>query len=213
MKDSDKTVTTKMLGSFVNSNGQVYAIEGLSPLKPQKLRQGLEDEWARDGKAIPDEPTPPNYTVTNAAGETSELPHDETTLETDADKVAWAAYLDKKAQYEAVLNEFEGIYNERLLRSAAMCVQVDPKKMSEWAEDATFEGITIPESRAERKYLYVQTEVYKSTFDIADLMITVMRLSGLADERMAESTEAAFRTAMAEAFASPANIPTEDTAG
>lgn len=192
-------MSDKITGSFVNSSGRAFAIEGISPLLPEKIRAAVAAEWEVAGRALPPMPKPPAYEVENAAGEKSPHAHDETTLVTDEDKAAWASYQQKLSDYRLIESLFEAEINKRILRAVCLCVKVNDADYTDWIDEQEVLGIPLPEKNAEKRISFVETNVIRSTEDILRLMTAVMKLAGIADDRMAEAAEKSFRAAMDEA--------------
>jgi hypothetical protein len=192
-KNDEPRLGQRQLGTFTNSIGRAFPIEGMSPMIPEKIRTSLRQEWENEGRPILDEPKPPTYQVTNAAGEVATFPHDEQSLVTDEDRATWAAYLGALEAHKFLMTDFESEVNRRLFRAVCLCVKIDPDAEDEWAEEQAAIGIEIPEKRAERRLSFVETEVIRGAEDIIALMTAVFRQSGMADERTAAAAEAAFR--------------------
>ena len=177
---------SEIIKSFTNSAGNVYPVHGISPLLPDLIRTAVTSEWNRAGRALPEVPA---YEVELADGHKQKFPHNETTLETDEDRAAWAAY-------QAADNEFEQEINLRVLKAVCLAVDVDPMQDKAWREEQAVIGVDLPENPAELRLQYVQTQVIKSADDTARLMTAVMVISGLMDEDQAAAAEAAFRGEM-----------------
>jgi len=131
---------------------------------------------------------PPVYAVTLAGGETQELEHDSTTLETTEDRQAWDKYV-------AELNAAIVAHNEASIKTlVTFGIDTDPPK-SGWQKDFEFCGLEIPKDPAERKVFYFQRVVLTDPVDeqlIVRKINLISRLSGEALER----ADALFRGAM-----------------
>jgi len=160
----------------------------------QLLRQSIIDRYRHDGAPI----DPPTYTITAADGHKETHPHDETSLETDADRAAWAAYQDTTARME---REFEAAFMRYILLGGIVCNDPTP----EWMERCAFLGLTLPENGAERKLLYIQMEVLPTPADLKRAIAAILAVIGTGSEEMVRVAEDLFRRAMAE------SSPTLDT--
>ena len=147
------------------------------PLKPISTRtlDNLALAW-HEVETI----TPPTYTVSIAGGEESEeLDHDETTLDTDEDKAAWADYQERLG---TAIQE----YNEQTAKTLiTFGIDMDPPDDG-WQADFEFCGIPVPEG-LERKVFYFQRVLLTDPVD--EQLITrrinfISRLSGEALERV-----------------------------
>lgn len=178
-------------GIFVNAAGHNFPIRGLSPMLPDLIRQGLEEEW----KKTEELPSKPTYTVPTITGEPEVHEHNEGSLQTDEDKAAWEKYVLKR-------DEFDKKLNERVMKAVFLRgVMLTIPDIEAWISEMKAMGISVPEDAAERRYLYVRTEVIQSVEDVGNLMIAVLRLSGTINEEAVAAAEAAFRSATQEALA------------
>lgn len=156
------------------------------PIKPIQART-LDDLALQWDEVL--QIKPPTYTVPVADGEESEeLEHDETTLQTDEEKEAWAAYQER---WGAAIQA----YNDNTARTLiTFGVDLDPPEDG-WEEDFEFCGISIPEGTHERKVFYFQRVLLTDPLDeqlITRRINVISRLSGEALER----ADALFRSAM-----------------
>lgn len=151
----------------------------MPPMLEEKIEMALEAEWPR--------PKAPMYTMKTATGRTEERPHDETTLETDEDRVAWEAYQQDKSAWE----EEKG---RRFLRAVQLqCIKRPNPDDEEWIERQTFLKMRVPENKYERHLHWIETEFIGGEADImACLTIPMQLVSGASDEEMA-AAEKLFR--------------------
>jgi hypothetical protein len=171
---------------MVSSRGVKAVLSGVSPLLLQLINDSFKEERP--------EPQPPTYTAEiGGDGENKEvehLPHDETTLETEEEWVAWRKYKAEKA-------EWDGILNTRVMRAMVVRGASFPGMADDgWASEHRFMGLTVPDDPAEKKYYYYQTEFVGHPSDMINLMGRVMRLSGM-NEEAAQVAENLFRRAAA----------------
>lgn len=126
-------------------------------------------------------PEPPTYEVKTALGVPEKYPHNETTLETDADKAAWAAY------QQAVRD-----HNEKFLRVCFVKGMLIHASMEEWlAEQAALE-IPVAEDPLERKVEWILDAIILTEEDFKAAMLGVMQASG-ANEELLTQIESLFR--------------------
>lgn len=134
-------------------------------------------------------PEPPTYEVKTATGVIEHHTHDETTLETDADKAAWAEYQKNLQEATARLNL--GLMRLVMLRG----VKVEMPEGEAWIAEQQFIGLTVPDDPLERKMYWLETEALASANDYAQMLAGVMAASGLSEEVVAQA-EATFRGAL-----------------
>jgi len=127
-------------------------------------------------------PEPPTYTAVTAAGVEEVHPHDETTLETDEDRRAWAEYLEQKRAAEQARQESL----IRILFVKGIEVNI-PK--NGWVEEQQFFGIDVPKNPLELKVHFISTEVLHSLDDMLALMGDIMELSGVSREAIEVASE------------------------
>lgn len=141
-------------------------------------------------------PEPPIYEVKTATGVTEKHTHDETTLETDADKAAWA-------EYQKNLQEATARLNLALMRLVMLRgVKVQMPKDDTWIAEQQFIGLTVPDNPRERKLYWLETEALASQDDYAQMLAGVMAASGLSEE-VVQQAEATFRGALGRDSAQP----------
>lgn len=134
-------------------------------------------------------PEPPTYEVKTAMGAVERHAHDETTLDTDADRTAWAEYQKQTAAAQAAHNL--ALTRLVLLRGIAVDIPADDA----WAKEQQWLGITVPVEPIERKLHYIETEVISGIADIEAIMVGVMRASGVPEDLLAQM-EASFRRSL-----------------
>lgn len=201
-------------GKFVNTSGESFAIKGISPLILEKIRAAVQEEWKAAGKEIGPAPEPPTYEVTDAAGDQHQVKHDaKSAEENDETKAAWAAYQGKLADWQLLVDLQESEINKRILRAITLCVIVDKSAYAQWIEEQEFIGVPVPETPAARLSAYVETHVISSTDDVFKLMTAVMKVSGMADDQVAEAAERSFRAAMEQAKQDAAPVQPGPDAG
>lgn len=175
-------------GWYISDRGQRVRINGVSPWLIEKQGEALRAEWAEKERPAPD---PPTYTMEIAGGGTETRPHDATTLRTDEDRAAWAAYLDRHQKFEAELYE----RTMRLLFVRGVKIPVELANDGDWIEEQLFLGIRVPENRLERRLWYVKTEIISSPQEAVRLMSEIGALSGISREAL-RAAEDTFQRAM-----------------
>lgn len=135
-------------------------------------------------------PQPPTYTVQTATGATETHPHNETTLETDADRAAWAAYQQKLwTRGVAFVNALI-----RLCLLEGITVQ-NPAQRADWERRQRLIGLVIPQDPLERELHFLETEITARAEDVMMVLAGVARASGI-DEEAVSSLEDSFRGAV-----------------
>jgi hypothetical protein len=114
------------MSKYTTANGIEIEVLAVSP-------------WLMDGvTSTVQMPDPPTYEV-SVLGEKSQIPHDETTLTTDEDKIAWAKYI---VELEKATKE----RRERRTRAMLLFgVKVDLPKDGKWKKKQEKLHIEIPE--------------------------------------------------------------------
>ncbi len=180
---------------FVTKDGNRIPLRRVAPLLMEKVRQSVKL------------PTPPTYEVETVGGDIEIHVHDETTLETDEDRAAWAAYQTAQAQAN-------GDLMEKILRLlfAKATGDVVPAG-DEWIKEQQYLGVDVPDDPLGRKIHYIQTELLTHTGDIMAFMSAAVALTGV-DEEVVESAEATFRNQVRQAGEDPGpDTPKPETEG
>ena len=173
---------------FTSSSGLKVILTGLPPLVPQRIDSSIEY------------PSTPTYEVTTASGDVETYEHDKESLTTDEDKEAWADYLDAQ-------NDAETELTEKLLYAVLLeCVEIKDYKaftaqFEEWKQKQELMGITIAKSKddddeiakekaeRENKFYFMQTEVFRDSDDIGEILTIVMSLTGVSVEDLVEARD------------------------
>jgi len=152
----------------------------------QSLQKAVERELRAKGLPL----DPPTYTVTTATGDVETHVHDEASISTEEEKVAWAAY---KAAQEQLTNET----NERVSRAMLSLGVVVDDPPDGWADDMRYLGLEVPEDPRELRSFYLEMEILKTPADLMNAIIAITRLSadGMPQEAL-ESAEALFRRSL-----------------
>jgi len=159
--------------SYTASSGLVVILHGLPPLTPQRINSSIEY------------PKKPTYEVENVAGDKDVYEHDETTLENDADKQAWADYLQAQDEAETELTE-------KLLYAVLLeCVELTKfeEKFESWKKKQKLIGLDLSSDEDENKFYFMQTEVFHDSDDIGEILTVVMGLTGVSVEDLAEARD------------------------
>lgn len=163
--------------NFVTKAGVELTLVPIPPMLLEKVRGSVKY------------PPIPQYETKTAAGNIEKFNHDESTLQTDADKAAWA-------EYTAAKREADRLLNERVMRALFLKgIALDMPADDEWIKEQEFMGIEIPTDPQERKLHYIQTEILASSEDMVGIMSDIMRLTGV-EEAVVQSAEDSFRRAV-----------------
>ena len=156
------------------SNGTKLNVQGIKPL----LLQRIEREYKRKNE----KPKKPTY-KTEGLGPSEELDHDESTLTTTEDKKRWLKWKENDKEWTAGLNE-------KMLHAMILKGITNKFKITQdWIDEQEILGIDVPESKALRKILYFETELLSTPDDILQLSKSIMELSGLSPEVLAEADD------------------------
>lgn len=171
---------------FPTTDGRIIAVRPVDiKVTLQLIRDGVRKRHLAQGKKI-DAPT---YSVTTAAGAVETYPHDETTLQTDEDKAAWAQYQTDRAAME---REGEMAVLKYFLLEGVICE--DPPK--EWLDRQAYYGVELPEGALDRKLHYLQTTILPTPRDLELALAMVLAVSATGNEEAVAAAEALFRRAM-----------------
>lgn len=153
---------------------------------PFSLKARIETDYERDHPR----PAVPTYTVETIGGDTETHEHDKTTVVGDPDaEAAWAAYLRETELWEEQINR-------RFFRAIlASCVTFPDVDFEEWAERMEYLGVTVPENRYERLYVFVDTEFVGSRDDMTAFYRIPMQLT-LEKSAALEAVERMFQRAV-----------------
>ncbi len=173
---------------YTASSGLDVILTGLPPLVPQRIDASIEY------------PSKPTYDVETASGEIETYEHDKESLTTDEDEQEWADYLDAQSDAETELTE-------KLLYAVLLeCVEIkDAKKyeaqFEEWKQKQELMGIAIAKTEdeddeianekanRENKFYFMQTEVFRDSDDIGEVLTIVMSLTGVSVEDLVEARD------------------------
>lgn len=173
---------------FTASSGLDVILTGLPPLVPQRIDASIEY------------PSKPTYDVETASGEIETYEHDKESLTTDEDKQEWVDYLDAQSDAETELTE-------KLLYAVLLeCVEIKDYKaftvqLEEWKQRQELMGIAIAKSKdeddeiankkaeRENKFYFMQTEVFRDSDDIGEILTIVMSLTGVSVEDLVEARD------------------------
>lgn len=162
-----------MSKTFTTSRGVEVSFLSIAPLL----------EKVRASHPIPE---PPTYEVKTAAGPVERHAHDETTLETDADKAAWAAYVKER-------DAAQDGYNRAVMRTVLLRgLTYTMPEGDAWVKEQEFIGIAVPTDPLARRLHWLETEALGSVDDYIHLMTGVMEASGVSQEVLTQ-VEGTFR--------------------
>jgi len=183
---------------FVTVEGLEVKVRPVAQYLIQKVAQAAENRLRQAGRPL----DPPTYTVTTVSGAVETHVHDETTLQTDEDRAAWAAHQEALAEAQAAREE--ATTRVYLLRGLDIG-SVPP----EWKGSMEALGLDVPTDENEQLLEYMQTEILKTPEDIIRAMMAVARLSSTgAPQEDLDAAEASFRRALQRAR-SPERASTE----
>lgn len=132
------------------------------------------------------QPEPPFYEVKTVSGAVEKHAHDETTLETDADRAAWAEYQKQIADTNEKTNR--AFMRLVFLRG----VEIEMPQDDTWAREQKLLGIEIPDDPLERKLHWIETEVVATIADAEHITRGALEASGIPQEALAQA-DATFR--------------------
>lgn len=163
----------------ITSKGITVQIVGVAPALLARVEEGY--------RLKNPQPVRPTYEAETMGGDIELLPHDETTLRTEEDREAWTTWVQADAAWKNGLNS-------TMLRAIILKGVMTPPdyETGDWVELQEYLGVTIPTNPAERRIHYFETEVMTSKDDIVDILVKVIRASGLNEEE-ASRIEATFR--------------------
>ena len=157
--------------SFITSRGIELAF------KP--IPQMLIDRVQRTHKL----PDPPTYEVKSVTGVTETHYHDETTLETDDDRAAWAAYI---AARDAELVEANRAFMRLVFLRGVECAMPGDDT---WEREQALMGIDVPIDAIEKRLHYLETEVVATVQDADVIVRGVLEASGVPQEALAQAED------------------------
>ncbi len=152
---------------YVTSTGQELPIQPVSLDELRMGQAGIRQEFVARGEPL----EPPVYEFEVFGGGKESHAHDETTLKTDADKAAWAAYqgaLSRLAFEQARLIQ-EIVFED------GIAVQIPPD--GAWEARCARRHVELPEDPEQRRWQYILTEYLKTPQDIKACIGQVMLIS------------------------------------
>jgi hypothetical protein len=161
-----KDVSRERSRPYTASSGLQVILTGLPPLTPQQVNRAIEY------------PKKPTYEIPTASGDVETYEHDETTLQSDEDRKAWADYLEAQEEAETELTE-------KLLYAVLLeCVELKDfeDRFTSWKRKQGLLKIPLAEDEEENKFYFMQTEVFHDSDDIGEILTIVMGLTGVSVE-------------------------------
>jgi hypothetical protein len=165
--------TEKRSAEYITTGGMHVILHGIPPLLIPDIVSSVVF------------PTVPTYTVVTASGDTQTFPHDETTITTDEDKVAWSKY---KEQLDVANSEMSTKMIMAILEDG---VEIDDDILIKWKKRQKRMGLLIPEDEDDCIIACKRNLIVSSADDIKHIMDIVMNLTGVSEE-VVESTKKAF---------------------
>ena len=134
----------------------------------------------------PEMPPVPTYDAPTVSGHVEKHPHNETTLETEAEKAAWYDY---QAARERVTSERWDNLLDFLFSEA---IQSKPPPTSEWSINLEKWGLEAPDDPEKLKRFWLENIVCPGE-EMGSLIARLFQLAGLADDEGVRQFEAFFR--------------------
>lgn len=172
--------------SYTTKSGYTIRFRTIAPSLIAKVQQSI------------DEAKKPTYVEERVGGKNEDgtplmiavnVEHDESTLETEEEKQAWADYLRKR-------DEVDKLRKERIMQLFYLRgIDVDLPNNDEWLEDQRYLGVKdLPDGSDTRgtKLHFLDTEVLASPEDIMEVITAIITLSGVEQEAI-EEARAMFR--------------------
>lgn len=177
---------------FINSLGKVVYCHPLGYDFAQKIFDRIEKSFRKNKEPL----DPPTYSFTAEGGSEITMDHDETTVRTDEEKAAWAAYID--ARKRLLNDQVETVIKGLCLRGINYEKGDIKSELARWLEEETFMG-TLPETELEQKYEFGRSslivtigesfdESNNPTDDMSKCLLTCVLLGfkGASAEQIAE---------------------------
>jgi len=183
---------------FASSNGAEVKLRPVPMLALQMIRTKARAELVARGVKL----EPPTYTVDTAAGEKETYPHDETTLQTDEDRAAWAEYQEGSAQLNQLISERVA---RLVLKKGLDIPPLDDKTAQEWADL----GVEFSTEAEERYIEQIQLVYLPTPADMQGMIkaVLLLSMSGAPKEQLDSIEELFRREVEGRPAAKPANAP------
>lgn len=156
------------MNEFTNSTGKTFKVKPFPPMLNARLVSQVKKEWEKENGVMP---AVPQYHVKTATGRTESFDHDYDTEKSPEEQQAWNEYIDKKS-------DLENAINNRRVKAAITCLDVNPLEDSDWVSRMRFLGIDTPEDKAELLNLYAETEVFATPGQDALMLLMVVSAAG-----------------------------------
>lgn len=156
------------MNEFTNSAGKTFKVKPFPPMLNARLVSQVKKEWEKENGVMP---AVPQYHVKTATGRTESFDHDYDTEKSPEEQQAWNEYIEKKS-------DLENAINNRRVKAAITCMDVNPLEDSDWVSRMRFLGIDIPEDKAELLNLYAETEVFATPGQDALILLMVVSAAG-----------------------------------
>lgn len=144
-----------------------------------------------DVNALIPDPLKPTYKVQTIGGGEEDFEHTPSTLQSDADKQAWADYSAKLAQAHAARLQK---LTEVILTEGIDIPEPDPA----WVERMRRFGLTIPDDPWEFRKFYLERGLLGATSEVFDLVLAVMERSQDVPEEAIQAIRDAFKSGLEE---------------
>lgn len=169
--------------TFTSDNGITIEILGVNQQTVDSSRHSVQY------------PDVPKYKVTTVTGDVELHDHNETTLNTDEDKAAWAKYQEdyrkaEKAEYQKVMDV--------LILKGTKFEMPTGEELQEWIELHEYLGLTVPkDNKYAMRRFYLEHEIACTPNDISRLMTDIMEASGV-DREVTDKIKNSFRSGVEE---------------
>lgn len=151
-------------------------------------------------------PDAPFYEITTATGAKEKHLHDDTTVQTDEERAALAAYKVEIAR----LNAEQQAKLTRLVLLRGITFDYPTDEM--WVKEQAYLGIQVPDEPMDRRLHYIETEVIANAADVEAITLGVMEASGVPEEMVRQMAES-FRHSLGESNGHEAGGPDPDGNG
>lgn len=175
--------------TFTTGTGKEFSILPGSPYQVENYRLSFVEQFVAENGPRPDLPT---YTMQTAGGNSMTMPHDESTVETEEEKAAWAAYQDYGSRQDNFVNT--KILDVLIVEN----VEADPMKDKGWLAKKKFFKVVLPADEVELKLYYIREHLIFNSEDGGDfnaLPTAIMQLSGIG-QRNLDAGRATFRRSL-----------------
>jgi hypothetical protein len=176
---------------IVNARGQRVNLQAISPFQLNRIALAVEAEFRARGEPL----TCPTYTTDLPGGEHQTFPHNASTLTTDEERAAYAAYQDATTR----LTNESWTRRQRYLILHGVVPDVSEPPVA-WLEEQTWLGIPLASDPRERllDYIYAELLIEPSGVQAAINRIIELAYAPSVPAEDVAAAEAVFRRKMGE---------------